>query len=390
MLQAGRIVGLLESAVDYDVLIAGGSFAGLAAAAQLRGKRVLLVEPRGIGTVRTSACGTLLAVLEATGTMDSLLQVHDHCDLHLPAQTFEYPTPYPFCTFDYRAMCNLLLAQADVEILHASVLGHRGHLVETTRGTFDAEILIDASGWRAALAASSRQEVRSHQGLSFGLETVVPVPVSGLHFYYDPDRLLPFGIGWLFPTGGSSRAGVGSYLGYTRLSRALAEFLDTEFSGSPDGLHGGYFPFRRQSPTSGPVFRVGDAAGQCLPLTGEGIRPALYFGAALGRFVRGVLAGEMTEPGALKAYRQFVERHAHSARILLAAQYGLPRLPMAGIETIARGLERPGWMDALLRAYWRAFNPAVLGQLWSGEVLRRPQRSGFHVDSIASHSIEYR
>jgi len=120
---------LLESAVDYDVLIAGGSFAGLAAAAQLRGKRVLLVEPRGIGTVRTSACGTLLAVLEATGTMDSLLQVHDRCSLHLPDRTFEYPTPYPFCTFDYRALCNLLLAQADVEILHASVLGHRGHLV---------------------------------------------------------------------------------------------------------------------------------------------------------------------------------------------------------------------------------------------------------------------
>jgi len=240
------------------------------------------------------------------------------------------------------------------------------------------------------LAASSRQKVRPHLGLSFGLETVVPVPVSGLHIYYDPDRLLPFGIGWLFPTGGSARAGVGSYLGYTRLSETLAEFLGTEFNGSPDGLHGGYFPYRRQSPTSGPVFRVGDAAGQCLPLTGEGIRPALYFGTALGRFVRGVLAGEMTEPGALKSYRQFVEHHARAARILLAAQYVLPRMPIAGIETIARGLKRPGWMEALLRAYWRAFSPAILAQLWSSEVLRRPQRSGFRMGSLASHGIEYR
>ena len=50
----------------YDVLIAGGSFAGLAAAVQLRGRRVLLVEPREIGAVQTSACGTPLAVLQAT------------------------------------------------------------------------------------------------------------------------------------------------------------------------------------------------------------------------------------------------------------------------------------------------------------------------------------
>jgi len=63
--------------MQYDVIISGGSFAGLAAAVQLQGKRVLLVEPHKIGAVQTSACGTLLAVLKATGTMDSLLQVHD-------------------------------------------------------------------------------------------------------------------------------------------------------------------------------------------------------------------------------------------------------------------------------------------------------------------------
>ena len=358
--------------MDYDVLISGGSFAGLAVAAQLRGKRVLLVDPRGIGVVRTSACGTLLAVLEATGTMDSLLQVHHRSVFHLAARTFEYSTPYPFCTFDYRAFCNKLLAQTDVEILHASVRGHRGHLVETTRGTFDAEILIDASGWRAALAGQSGRGRPPRRGLSFGLETVIPVPASGLHFYYDPGTLLPFGIGWLFPTGDSSRAGVGSYLGRTSLSETLTGFLRTRFDDSLDGRHGGYFPYLRQPTTSGPVFRVGDSAGQCLPLTGEGIRPALYFGTALGRIVRSVLAGDLREPEALRAYRRFCESHARAARILLAAQYVLPRLPLTGIEAIARLLKRPGWMDALLWAYWRAFNPAVLAHLWS-EKTRDPK-----------------
>src|SRR3990172_10393685 len=213
MLQAGRIVGLLESAVDYDVLIAGGSFAGLAAAAQLRGKRVLLVEPRGIGTVRTSACGTLLAVLEATGTMDSLLQVHDHFDLHLGNRTVEYALPYPFCTFDYRTFCYRLLEQCDVEILHASVLGHRGHLVYTTKGVFDAEILVDATGWRAALATNSGRQTGPHRGKSFGLETVIPIAADGLHFYYDSPRLGLHNVGWLFPTSAFSRAGFASYCG---------------------------------------------------------------------------------------------------------------------------------------------------------------------------------
>src|SRR3990172_1898772 len=100
----------------YDVLIAGGSFAGLAAAVQLRGRRVLLVEPHQIGAVQTSACGTLLAVLQATGTLDSLLQVHDSVVLHLGEATIEYPTSYAFCTFDYRTLCQLLLAQADAQV----------------------------------------------------------------------------------------------------------------------------------------------------------------------------------------------------------------------------------------------------------------------------------
>lgn len=51
----------------YDVTIAGSSLAGLAAATQLRGKRVLLIEPHSVGAVRTSARGTLLAVHVATG-----------------------------------------------------------------------------------------------------------------------------------------------------------------------------------------------------------------------------------------------------------------------------------------------------------------------------------
>lgn len=346
--------------MDYEVVIAGGSFAGLAVAAQLRGRSVLLVEPRAIGAVQTSACGTLLAVLEATGTMESLLQIHDHFVLHLRHRTVDYALPYPFCTFDYRMFCYRLSTQGDPEILHASVLGHRGHTVYTTRGAFEAEILVDATGWRAALATNSWRQTESHRGKSFGLETVIPIAVDGLHFYYDSPRLGPHNVGWLFPTGEFSRAGFASYRGHTQLNKSLSDFVRDQFGRSPDSRHGGYFPYRSQPATSGPVFRVGDAAGQCLPFSGEGIRPALYFGAAAGRLARRVLDGELRAADALRSYRQFVERHRPAYRVLLAAQKILPGLPIAWIEALAGLLQPDPRIGAILRLYWEAIDPQVL------------------------------
>lgn len=359
--------------MDYDVIIAGGSFAGLAAATQLRGKRVLLVEPHAIGAVQTSACGTLLAVLEATGTMDSLLQVHDRFVLHLGQRTFEYPIPYSFCTFDYRAFCNRLLAQSDVEILHASVLGHRGREVFTTRGAFDAEILIDATGWRAALATNSRQRAEHHDGKSFGLETTIPVAEDGLHFYYEPRYLRPFTVGWLFPIGARSRLGLGSYLGHTQLNEVLDDFAHADFGCSPDGRHGGYFPYRRRPATTDHVFRVGDAAGQCIPLTGEGIRPALYFGAAAGHLAQRVLDGELREPDALREYRKFVERHAEPYRYLPPAQKILSSLPIGWIEHVAGLVHRPDVLDPLLHWYWNVIDPDALA--WPATTASAPPTS---------------
>lgn len=351
--------------MDYDVLIAGGSFAGLAVAAQLRGKRVLIVEPHPIGAVQTSACGTLLAVLEATETVDSLLQVHERFVLHLPGRTIEYPLPYSFCTFDYSAFCHQLLEQGDAEILQASVLGHRGHLVYTTKGAFEAEILVDASGWRVSLATNSQSRIAPHSGKSFGLETVVPVSESGLHFYYDPIRFRPYNLGWLFPVGAFSRAGFASYRGHTRLNEGLSDFVRVKFGQSLNGRHGGYFPYQRQPATTGHVFRVGDAAGQCIPFTGEGIRPALYFGAVLGQLAYNVTAGEMIETEALDHYRRFVEYHRRVYRWMLAAQRVIPGLPIGWIERLAGRVQRPDWLAPILRTYWNALDPDMLAIAWA-------------------------
>jgi len=351
--------------MDYDVLIAGGSFAGLAVAAQLRGKRVLIVEPHAIGAVQTSACGTLLAVLEATGTMDSLQQVHDHIVLHLRSRSIVYALPYPFCTFDYRIFCERLLAQSNTEILRASVLGHDDDQVYTTKGVFTAQILVDASGWRATLATGGQQKGAPRRGKSFGLETVIPVSGNGLHFYYDSGRIKPYHVGWLFPIGAFSRAGFASYQGRTRLNESLRDFVRVQFGQSPDGRHGGYFPYRRQPTTTGQVFRVGDAAGQCIPFTGEGIRPALYFGAAVGQLASCVLSGEMEEIEALRQYRRFVEDHRVIFGCMLVAQRAIPALPIGWIERLAGRVQRTDLLSPILRAYWNAFDPERLAMTWA-------------------------
>jgi flavin-dependent dehydrogenase len=342
--------------MEYEAIIAGGSFAGLAAATQLQGRRVLLVEPHSIGTVQTSACGTLLAALEATGTMESLMQIHDRFVLHLGQRRIDYLLPYSFCTFDYHIFCQRLLAQSEAEILQASVLGHQGHRVYTTRGAFEAKVLIDASGWRAALATNSQRRAQAHRGKSFGLETVIPVSDRGLHFYYDSQQLRPYHIGWLFPTGANSRAGFASYRGHTRLDEGLRGFVQRAFGQPTNSRHGGFFPYQRQPAISGDVFRVGDAAGQCLPFTGEGIRPALYFGAEVGRLARHVLEGEMPLNQAIHSYREFVKRHRISHRLLLAVQKIVPGLPMRSIESLA-GLIRLDWcISAIMQLYWRAID----------------------------------
>lgn len=351
--------------MDYEVIIAGGSFAGLAVAAQLRGKRVLLVEPRSIGAVQTSACGTLLAVLQATGTVDSLLQIHDRFVLHLSDRTVEYALPYPFCTFEYSTFCDRLLEQCDVEILHASILGHRGRLVDTSKGVFDAEILVDASGWRAVLATNSGRQSEPQRGMSFGLETAIPYVERGLHFYYDSPRMGAHNIGWLFPTGDFSRAGFASYRGHTLLNGKLSDFVQVQFGRSPDDRHGGYFPYQSQPPTTGKVFRVGDAAGQCLPFSGEGIRPALYFGATAGRLIRQVLEGEMRVEEALRRYRAFVKQHRPFYRVLLAAQKLIPGLHMPWIEALAGLIQPDRRFGTVMDLYWKTFNPETMA--WVAE-----------------------
>jgi menaquinone-9 beta-reductase len=117
--------------------------------------------------------------------------------------------------------------------------------------------------------------------------------------------------------------------------------------------HGTYFPHRLFRPTVGRIFAVGDAAGQCLPLTAEGIRPALYFGVECGRIVQQIFDGRLGIAEGLDRYRSLVDRYRRAYRILRLAQWAAEHVPtywfgafteLAGRHPmLARWWPRYGW-----------------------------------------------
>ncbi len=95
------------------------------------------------------------------------------------------------------------------------------------------------------------------------------------------------------------------------------------------------------------MFAVGDAAGQCLPLTAEGIRPALYFGSECGRIVQRVLDGEITLDAGLETYRRLVDRYRGAYRLLRCVQWLAAHAPTRWFAALpALAAHRPilpGW-----------------------------------------------
>src|SRR5260370_8950632 len=93
-------------------------------------------------------------------------------------------------------------------------------------------------------------------------------------------------------------------------------------------------------PTVGGLFAVGDAAGQCLPLTAEGIRPALYFGVQCGRIVQQILDGRLGLQEGLDRYRAIVDGYRVPYRILRVAQWMAEHTPPRWIVTLAQAAAR--------------------------------------------------
>jgi len=316
----------------YDLVICGASFAGLAVAEQVAGRDadVLMIDRYEVGERQTSACAIPTGWLEALELLESEAQRFDDLVVHTPHRSMRIPLPWQFSTFDYPTLCRLMWERSGVRFETAKVNnrveGESDGLItiDTDRGEMSAPLVVDALGWRRILDPGSAFTPPGAP-LSRGLE-VHPIGESDdLEVWIDRSYVTA-GYGWSFPAGDEVRVGVGSFdpgFHVRKPTEALAEDL-----GVPaEAWQGNWIPHRLREATAEGVFFAGDSAGHCYPLTAEGIRPALYFGLALGSLLDDVLAGRSTREGALAAYGSFSRSHMLRYDGLLAAQRTLPRIP---------------------------------------------------------------
>ena len=349
----------MRTVEDHDAVIIGASFAGLAAATQLQGAgRVLLADRQPPGAGETSACGTLLAVLERLDALDALEQIHPTIVINAGRRRISFQPAYPFATFDYRTLCDILarrLTDIDVAVAPFDGRDDDGSLRVGDRRV-RAPVLVDASGWRAVLARTYGAPPPDPTHRSVGMELRHGHGGCDLEFWARPEEC-PDGVFWAFPAGGHVREGVASYTGTgKRLRSALAEFVhDQELAAR--AVHGGVFPSRLRDPVAGPVFVVGDAAGECLALTGEGIRPALVWGQEAGRQAALVVRGESDLDAALDNYRAQVLTHRWQYRALERLQAGFLRAPRTLLPTAVRLFAHGPLARVAQRYYWDLANP---------------------------------
>ena len=159
------------SGAEYDVVICGASFAGLAVARELRASRarVLVLDRYEIGEKQTSACCAPTEWIVNLGLEDSIKQTFGTMAMHTLGAHVRWQLPYTFSTFDYRRLCELMWEQCGAaEFETAKVDGRTGNVVHTDRGDVKAELIVDALGWRRVLGTGTIQPPEAT--LSRGLE----------------------------------------------------------------------------------------------------------------------------------------------------------------------------------------------------------------------------
>jgi flavin-dependent dehydrogenase len=310
-----------------DVLVCGASFAGLAVARELAGSgaAVLVVDRYEIGERATSACAAPTPWLHAMGVERSIRQELACMGFHTPHGSARFRLPWSWSSFDYRELCAALWEQADARFEVAKVDGRTGDTVHTDRGDLIAPLIVDALGWRRVLGPGANVQPPEAR-ISRGLE-VHPHDARGTDLDVWIDRsVVRSGYAWSVPAAGERRIGVGSYEPRDHVKEPTQE-MARRLASDAVRYQGNWFPHELRPAVEDGVAFVGDSAGHCFPLSGEGIRTAFYFGIACGRELRAVLAGAKRREQALADYAAFSAGHAPAFRLALGLQRLVPALP---------------------------------------------------------------
>jgi flavin-dependent dehydrogenase len=345
------------SGAEYDVVICGASFAGLAVARELRASRarVLVLDRYEIGEKQTSACCAPTEWMENLGLEGSIKQTFETMAMHTLGAHVRWQLPFTFSTFDYRRCCELMWEQCGgARFETATVNGRTGDVVHTDRGDVRAGLIVDALGWRRVLGTGTIQPPEAT--LSRGLEVHPHGSGPELQLWVDP-RYVVSGYSWSFPAGDELRIGVGSYDPRFHVKEPTVRLAADEGADSVR-YQGNWIPHRYREPVEDGVFFCGDSAGHCIAMSAEGIRTAWYFGIAVGRELAKVLAGEQTREQALERYAAFANGHRWKFEWMWLNQRAIRHLHGRPLDWVARFTSRPRLMRFLFRRYLNLAPPS--------------------------------
>jgi len=116
-------------------------------------------------------------------------------------------------------------------------------------------------------------------------------------------------------------------------------------------VHGGYFCYHLKNPIVKNIFVVGCAAGQTLPLTGEGIKRSVNFGLICGEIIQRILDKKISLKQGQEEYAEEALRYKKDYELLLGLQEKLPEIENWKINLITKLLSIKPINGYLLKKY---------------------------------------
>jgi digeranylgeranylglycerophospholipid reductase len=285
----------------FDLVIVGGSFAGLACArtAALRGLKVAVVDAKSEPGARV--CTTGIVVKEACDDFDmpaNLMRKVRGVRLYAPdGRSLDLHAPgYFFQSTDTPALMRWLAGEAEragAELLYGrrfdGALEHERGVALASLG-LHARFLIGADGARSRVAEQFKlgRNRRFLAGIEIECEPL-SIDERFLHCLAD-SRIAPGYIAWAVPGVGMTQIGVAArrparpdLSQLLRRLKSVCDVRDIRVVSRRSGLiptGGVVHPLGR-----GHVMLIGDAAGMVSPVTGGGIHTALRFGRRTAQIV---------------------------------------------------------------------------------------------------------
>ena len=280
--------------------MAGPAGSTAARYAARHGHSVLLIDRRAVIGVPVQ-CGEYVAhnsemveIFQGLGGMEDLMKgpysvkfIDMDAIRIISPKGREFLLPFRGFAVD-RSLMDQAIANEAVEegaelMTNTSALDVRGNKVMTTRGEFEARVIVGADGPFSRVARSS------------GLEWPVSTPAIGAtlrgefpatcDMYFG--SLAPGGYAWVIPKGDTANVGVGVWPRYKgKLDLLFAAFLKRMKLPQIRGT-GGYVPIEGpvKQTVKGNVLLVGDAAGHVMPPNGGGINTGMICGRIAGETI---------------------------------------------------------------------------------------------------------